>query len=56
MTISISKEIPKKPNFSYHRIRERVVIPDGQHMLTLLLEITMEGNLQISEDGAVILL
>ena len=56
MITQISKERPPRPNFSYHRITNKVTIDAGQHMMAFQLEITIDGSLDIADDGALVLL
>jgi hypothetical protein len=56
MINQIIKETPKRPNFSYHRITNRVTIEAGQHMMAFQLEITIDGSIDITDDGALVLL
>ena len=56
MSPFISKEVPALPNFSYHRIRKDLTIPDGQHMLVSQFEVLLDGSLEIELDAGVILI
>ena len=56
MSAFIVKEIRPTPNFSYHRIDFNLEIANGQHMLVVQFEITLNGSLQVLSDSGVVIL